>query len=364
MIHLVAEKNSFNYNEADGSVFYHIDNSRKDLEINVKADKEWITILNRSGDKTEGRIYFRISENNESAESRSANIHLSVGSTSSICQITQTSDAPEIVLNYEGEGCTYEEKSYGFTYSIKNPRESMGSRVTTNVDWITGLSDNNGNVTFTVKENNSGTDRYGEIQITYGSASAKFRVHQSYTAPNLILSTNVLECNYQATAGKIYYHIDNSRKDLTINLSCGATWVKNLIYQGNDTDGNISFNIDENNDTEPARTAEIIVRYGDTGSRISITQTNEEPKVVLPYGGQSCSYEAKTYSFAYNLENPRSALTPQLSCSDGWVIGLSASDGVVTFSLRENPYSSGRTAEIRISYGNSSAKYIVQQKGR
>ena len=361
-IYLEANKDTFNYSEAEGSVFYHIDRSRKDLKITVSTDANWITILDRIGNDEEGNVYFRVNENNDSESYRYANIYLAVGDIYTSCQIVQTSDAPKITMVNGGQTASYKEESYSFNYTIENPRPSLKPEVTCEEKWIIGLQDNNGSVSFTVKENNDEYERTAPIRIAYGNTIAYYYVQQEYVAPEIFLQADKDIFNYKAAESSVFYHINNSRKDLKIVASTDADWVTILDRNGNNEEGKIYFRINENNDRETSRYANIYLAVGDRYTSCQIVQTSDAPKITMVNGGQSASYKEESYSFNYTIENPRPSLKPEVTCEEKWIIGLQDNNGSVSFTVKENNDEYERTAPIRIAYGNTIAYYYVQQE--
>lgn len=86
-----------------------------------------------------------------------------------------------IYLTEDSAQHNYSEGSGGFNYSIINPRQLfINVKATTQADWIK-ISHNTAltHIDYTVKENDSGTQRSGIINLTYGSyAAAEFVVTQ------------------------------------------------------------------------------------------------------------------------------------------------------------------------------------------
>jgi hypothetical protein len=167
-----------------------IENPRKGWTLNAKCDADWIKHLtiNQTSD-TNYTIELEVLENNSEELLRTAIIDITYGDATTQFKITQTSDAPKITLSDGGQSCDYQAKEYSFSYSIENPRESFTPTVTCKADWIIGLNDNNGNVRFSVGENNTGYDREAEIRIDYGTAYAEYIVQQEYLAPQVFLYT-------------------------------------------------------------------------------------------------------------------------------------------------------------------------------
>jgi hypothetical protein len=173
-----------------------------------------------------------------------------------------------------GQSYSYEEKSYSFTYSIENARESITPKVSTYASWITGLSIENGIVSFTLLENNSGESRDNEILITYGNITARYFVQQEYTAPTVFLNVSSSEFDYTGGTGRIQYYIANSRKNIKMQLSCDADWITDLRYNGDQTSGEILFNVSENQ-TSQDRSTYINANYVVTSEYLHIYQTGK-----------------------------------------------------------------------------------------
>jgi hypothetical protein len=146
--------------------------------------------------------------------------------------------------------------------------------VSTYASWIKGLTINNGIVTFTVEENNSGASRSDEIKITYGNCSAIYFIAQTYTAPTVFFNMNSSDFDYIGGTGRIEYYIANSRKNIKLKLSCEASWVTDLRYNGDQTSGEILFNVSENQ-TSQDRSTYIDANYVVTSETHHIYQTGK-----------------------------------------------------------------------------------------
>ena len=361
-VFLDADQTSFDYKGGSSAINYVIKNPHKDKKISVSCSAEWIKGLSCTDNDTEGKIYFQVAENNDSEPERTAYIDVAYGTSVQSISITQTSDSPVIKMTDGGKACGYQEGFYSFKYSIENPRESLAASVRTNADWITGLVDNNGEVSFKVAENNSGSGRVSEIIITYGSATAKFIVDQEYVKPVVHVDPVNMDFDYKGGSGVIHYAIQNPRKSMKVNVASSADWVKVVSYDGASTNGDITIEVEENNGSFSERTAYLDVSYGTSYQYVSIIQTNETYAIKLEDGGKACGYQEGSYSFRYTIENPRESLTASVKTNADWITGLVDNNGEVSFKVAENNSGSGRVSEIIITYGSATAKFIVDQE--
>lgn len=100
-----------------------------------------------------------------------------------------TADTPEIMAAAGGEG--------SFAYTLTNPKDGEELTATTDVDWITDITINDGNVSYTVAENTVEEAREATITLKYeGVEDVLVTVSQAaYVDPNAIYEVTVKEFN-------------------------------------------------------------------------------------------------------------------------------------------------------------------------
>ena len=361
-IHIRTEKNEYDYKGGSGLINYSIENPRKGAKVNVFCESPWVTDLKINEENNYGTITFKVAENNENAQSRTANIIVAYGVSNEMVYITQTNNPPVINLHNGGMSCDYIEGQYNFSYTIENPRDSYTSKVSTNVNWIKDLRESNGVVTFKVDENNDGVDRDAEIQVSYGNVTARFIVRQEYQKPSVLLHIDKDEFDYLGGSAVINYVIENPRKNTKVNVSCESPWVTTTINEVNDTHGTITINVLPIGNETGSREARIAVSYGTVGSTVSITQLNNPPSIKLNIGGITCGYAEGTYNFTYTIQNPRESWVANISSTANWITDINDNNGVVSFKVAENNDGYQRDAEIRINYGEATEMVHVVQK--
>ena len=250
----------FDYSGGSGYADYVIYNARPNAELALSVYGDWITdVSSISSDSTEGRIYFLVEENN-TQDVRYGDLMLNYAAAGINCSakfyITQTCELSQIHLSSLFYNCNYASTTGEFSYAITNPRNSIDVEIESDSDWITGITDNDGVVTFTIAENNSRSDRSGIITIIYGSVSEEYRVSQSYEAPYIELSPLSGTFDYSGGSGYVDFVIHNVRQNAELKISAHGDWITDISRISSDsTEGRIYFLVEENNTQD--------VRYGD-----------------------------------------------------------------------------------------------------
>ena len=160
---------SFAFNGGDKEWSYKITNPVEGFTLKVKAP-DWISGLKVTADK----ISFTVAE---TTTTRTGIITLSYPSAEDL-KILVTQCAAEINLDKASVTLGYAASSSSFTYSIPDSQDGYTLKVETNCDWITDVKDSGSSISFSVKENNSGSTRTGKITVTYAGVSKEFTVRQ------------------------------------------------------------------------------------------------------------------------------------------------------------------------------------------
>lgn len=350
-ISMSKSSSSVNYAAKTYQFTYAVENPREGLSVDVACSDNWITNLIHSG-KT---VSFNVLENN-TGSSRSGKITLTYGSVKAEHVVTQTCEAAVISLTNSTTTVTYSGGQKQFTYTIKNPREGMSVTASSLENWITGVTVAEGKVTYTVAVNNSGASRTGYVNLKYGTATAKYKVTQSYSAPSLSLSKTSTSATFAGGSFSFTYTISNPRTEYKVALSCDQTWVTSL----KDSNGTVSFSISQNS-TGASRTAVVTLTYGTVTKTHTITQAPEDPSIILSSSSVSHNYSENTYSVTCTIKNPQSYLSLSATSNQDWITGITVSDNTVTYKVAENNNGSSRSANITLKYGPASATYKVTQ---
>lgn len=213
----------YKYTTTKVSLNYNIDRRPAGDKVTVSCNADWIKSIVVYNDKFD----FEIEENN-SGKSRKAILTLSYPTASPVqIELEQTYEESKIILDNASTSCDYVGGTFDFNYEIDFPRDGVHSEVTCDAEWITSLRDNRGNVSFTIPENNSGSDRTCDIIITYGSISETHKVTQTYASPRLEISQKSITIGYQA--GEYYAcncRVINPRKDCEISANAVLTGLR------------------------------------------------------------------------------------------------------------------------------------------
>ena len=267
-----------------------------------------------------------------------------------------------IKLANTGMGCDYTGGTHSFTYSIENPRDGLTVKAAPTAGWISDVKVNDGTVTFSVSENNGGYTRDARIALSYGSVTAEFTVFQEYTEPMLHLFASSDSFDYKGGTADLVYQVKYPRKGLKPAISCDASWIRLSTTSLNGEDGQLSFEVLQNNDSGEERSAYIVLSYGTQRQSVTIRQTNEQPVIKLEREALFFDYTGGSGSFTFTVENQRDNLTASVRQNEAWITDVSVNNGTVSFSVAENNDGGQRVGEIIITYGSASARFHVVQE--
>ena len=194
---------SYDYRSQSVSIPFSLVNPTADAVVKAELTSYVSWIKGLSIDKDNSTINFTLEENNDS--SRSVGIDLSAkGAQNLVLNISQSCSEPQITLSNLSLSLSYEAKNnQSFSYTVSNLRDGGTSTVSCSESWVTNLKDNNGNVTFDVAENNSGSSRTASIDVTYKygsySAARTITINQDCKPVDLGLSVKWAACNVGAS---------------------------------------------------------------------------------------------------------------------------------------------------------------------
>lgn len=177
---------------------YVVENPREGNNVSVSTPDSWITGVK----DVDGVVSYTVSENNTGA-ARTGNVTLTYGDYSIDFTITQTFSAVSITLSPSSSTHDYTSGTYTFDYTISNPREGQKVSVSTSDSWIIVLRDVNGEVSYTVSENNSGVDRLGKVTVSYYGISKEFVIYQ--WGPPIDLSASGTANSYIVSSEGSYF---------------------------------------------------------------------------------------------------------------------------------------------------------------
>ena len=246
---------------------------------------DWVSGLRVTADK----ISFTVPE---TTTTRTGIITISYPSAEDL-KISVTQRAAEINLGKTSVTLGYAASSSSFTYSIPDPQDGYTLKVEASHDWITDVKDNGSGISFSVKENNSGSSRTGKITVTYAGVSKVFTVTQSYTASGISLSPVNGSHDYTSGTYNFKYTITNPREGQDASFTASAQWITGIT----DSNGTVSYKVSENN-SGSSRTGKITVTYAGVSKEFTVSQ-DLGPK-NLSEGGTANCYVISTkgyYSF-------------------------------------------------------------------
>jgi hypothetical protein len=225
-IMLTPSSTEFDYSGGTGAFTFMIDNHRSGTDITVKSDCSWVTDIRN----TENGVSFSVSENNDGSY-RTGKIVLSYGSyTQSEFIINQKWAASTVTLTPPSAEFDYSGGTGSLTFIINNPRKKAEVFVTSNCIWINNTQKTDNNVSYSVMENNSGSQRTGKIVVSYGSyAQAEYIIYQKWAAPIIVLTPSSAEFDYYGGTGTFVVDVKNPRQGGTLSFNNQYDWITNVV---------------------------------------------------------------------------------------------------------------------------------------
>ena len=337
------------YAASSSSFTYSIPDPQDGYTLEVEASHDWITDVKDNCSS----ISFSVKENN-SGSSRTGKITLTYGGISKEFVVTQTYTATSIAFTPTSASHDYTSGTYNFKYTISNPREGQKAAVSASDSWITGVTDSNGTVSYTVVENNSGSSRTGKITVTYAGVSKEFVVTQAYSATSIVFTPTSASHDYTSGAYNFKYTITNPREGQKAAVSASDSWITGVTDSG----GTVSYKLSTNT-TGSSRSGKITVKYGDLSKTFTITQS--AASLTLSSSSATCTYASASKSFSITISNRQSDLAVSVQSDVFWITGVSESNGTVSYKVAENNSGSSRTGKITVTYGGISKEFVVTQ---
>ena len=255
---------------------------------------------------------------------------------------------------------SYDSGTYNVKYKILRPSFGQKLSMTTDVDWITDLVDNDGAISYKLSPNNSGKERKGKITMKYAGRENAFTVSQDYLDPGIELNPSSATLTFDAGKSNFSYRIRNPRADSKVSLSTDVKWITNLVEEH----GVVSYTISSNN-SGASRSGNIKLSYCGKTASLLVTQRYLAPSLTLQQSDQNLTYKSGTQKFSYTIENPRSDQFLSLSTDVSWITDLvDDAGGTVSYEVSANGSMAPRTGKIILSYAGLSTTVVVTQCGK
>ena len=344
-------KTSFLYSDREIEWHYDIENPVEGFNLVVKEAPEWcggVKGVTVEGDK----IRFTVQSTTENLSGKFVFSYLSAANV----EVRVKQSAAQIALDRTSEMFDYSSATGEFAFTIPNKQEGYELEIKADVDWIVDIKNKGDKITYSVLENNSGSERVGKITLTYAGVSADYTVTQKYSATLIKLSPSSATHTYVGGSYSFKYVVENPREGNNVSVSTPDSWITGV----KDVDGVVSYTVSENN-TGAARTGNVTLTYGDYSIDFTITQTFSAVSITLSSSSSTHDYTSGTYTFDYTISNPREGQKVSVSTSDSWITGVVDSNGTVSYSVAENNSGSSRTGKIAINYAGVSKEFTVTQ---
>ncbi|MCD8206797.1 MAG: hypothetical protein LUD72_02560 [Bacteroidales bacterium] len=172
-----------------------------------------------------------------------------------------------VSVSAEGGECS-------FAYSVVNPMDGGALSFSTDVSWLSNISDNGSTVSFTADGNPDAQLRGGSVTLQYdysgGYASVKVAVVQDASGtPWLSVSPTTVTAYVDGGTYEFAYTISNPADDGVLSCSANVDWLGGFDLS---SEGLVSFTVEESTSNE-LREGEITLTYSYYYSEISLSRT-------------------------------------------------------------------------------------------
>ncbi len=232
--------------------------------LTFEPDGNWMSEFTVAG----STVAFRIRENN-SGNDRTGRVKVSLGGQSEWFRITQTFDAPEVILPASYK-LTYKGQKVVIWGNITNPREEVGFdvRVLNSPGWIYA----NPGGAFTVTENTTGRARSAQVEISYGNYLKK-TLTVTQAASETQVRTGLNEYNAPVKGGNLSMDvlISDPLQYTSLEVIPADPWVELISLKGGELKYYIGLRIRKNY-WPVERVTTVTFKYGGFSATLKITQ--------------------------------------------------------------------------------------------
>ena len=314
----------------------------------------------------DGEITFTVTKNTASA-SRTCKLQVLYEAAESPVWITITqlgeSAGPDIELHAnETDNCILNpagEDGYLFYCHILNPVSGVNLVAKADVDWIQDIRKSDDYYyCLTALPNNTGSTRYGHIDLTYSTVHKRLSFVQAPNKDTMTLSPGEMTVDYQGRSISFTVGLAQGLdpKQLKVSEESVTGFVKNLKVSGD----KVTFDVLENNSGHDRETG-IVVEHGTSSKTFRLTQTYEAPSLTLSPASLNLGYARQEALVNVQITNPRTRLSlSALEVNDTDWLSCHVKDGVVHINVTENNTGSDRKSAVEIGYSSQTGKVQVQ----
>ena len=352
---------SLNPYGGEASFYAAVVNPVEGTRLKISADVPWMT--NFRDDPDGCHHYFTVPANN-TGSLRRGNVTLTYGSITKVIHYVQEPAIPEIILTPDNATFDYRGRTVTFDISLPDGADYDKLQVTTSsTRFIKNIQRSGRKVTFELKENNDGSDRTAEIDVTYDSTKAVFHLTQTYSAPvyHIYPSTSIT-VGYADADHPMDIQVDNQREQTSLSLL-------NLDAPGwitcRTVDGVPVFHVYQNS-TGASRSTRIRVGYFTTAQDyvdVTVTQTTASTAIHVTPDKIECGAAGTTQTLTFSITDPLTGVSMTATPGKPWIKVNSVNNTSASVTILKNLANTARTSSITFYYGSYSVVVPVTQQG-
>ncbi len=257
------------------------------------------------------------------------------------------------------ENYSYSRQTIEWTVSLDKTVPASVPVATSENDWLSGFTIADGKLSFLLSENNTGKAREGQVSVRCPGAESKIiEIAQSYSASEIVLSKSSQQTDYTGGTFSFEFSLNNLREGVTLTAESQNNWITDVLIDGN----TVSYKVAENN-SGSSRTGTIRLAYGGFSSaKYTVAQSYSASEIMLVSTSQQTDYKGGTFSFSFDVNNPRESTTISGQSQETWISNVSVKNNTVSYKVAENNSGAYRKGVLRLTYGNYATKdFTVSQ---
>ena len=331
----------------------------------AKSNVSWIKLTKASGKGGES-VSYSVAEN-DSDDAREGEITVTSNGESATFTVRQAADV--FVISPARQFCSANRQP-GLKLDVKSSGTNEWTSKS-NQKWLVieskGSGTGNGFIIYSVKTNNTGNSRVGQITVYKGSNKKSLSVVQKavidnddYTSGWLELTSSYREFSYEAASNKEVQVRGNVRWEAETD----AAWIDLRRWKG-EGNGPIRYTLYANK-TSTERTGVITVTGGGNTLTFTVKQAGR-PTPKLTLGASSASLGATGTGGSGKTVAVEANLKWTAKSQDSWIKvtgGASGSgNGTVTYYVGLSMDPGTRSGSITVEGGGMTRSFTVHQKG-
>ena len=175
--------------------------------------------------------------------------------------------------------------------------------------------------------------------------------------PEIKVDETAMEIDGNGGKYKIPYTVANLVEGVTLEATPEASWIQGLEVNSQQ----VVFTVEKNTSGAERQSAILLEYPGAESVTVIVKQLYNPAEITLSTLKTECDYQGGEFSFTASVKNPVSGTELEVDCEADWIQDLKLEEKKVSFTVLENNSEFSRNGRIVLTYGESTASYLVVQ---